>query len=129
MVYHLRGRDDPRGERSPKKKRQVAAEVNRFLSPLFKESGSDVPSEVDFTLESFRKYKGEWLLYRAIGHETDGGAWVSPLSFEEAKKYPKEKLDVFQGLDYFLAQMRKHKAKKSKSGRIPTRPSGSKRFK
>lgn len=41
---------------------------------------------------------------------------------------PKEMIDVFQGLDHFLAQMKKHKAKK-KSANVPSRKGQSKRFK
>jgi hypothetical protein len=83
---------------------------------LFKPPGSDVPSQVDFTLEAFYRYRDEWLLYRSLGHETDAGAWVSPLSFSEVLSMPKEKIDVFQGLDHFFAQMQKHNAKKKKTG-------------
>lgn len=130
MVRLERFRSGPDSSRSPgsrKKKRQVAAAVAGFLGPLFKESGSDVPSTVDFTLEAFHKYKRDWLLYRSLGHKTDGGMWVSPLSYEYARGAPKEMLDVFQGLDYFLAQMEKKRAKK-KEGALPNR-TGSKRFK
>src|SRR5262245_48154807 len=84
-------RTDP-GDR--KKKRQTAAEVTRFLGRLFRDPGSDVPSSVDFSLEAFRKYKDEWLFYRSLGHETESGAWVSPLDYEKAKEYPKEMIDV-----------------------------------
>jgi len=68
-------------------------------------------------------------LYRSLGHETEGGAWVSPLSYEYAIHAPKEMLDVFQGLDYHFAQMKKYKAKKKKAPNIPGRSRGSKRFK
>jgi hypothetical protein len=88
-----------------------------------------VPSSIDFTLESFRKYKERWLLYRSLGHETDGGGWVSPLSYEFASQAPKEMIDVFQGLDYQLAQMKKHRAKKKTPAQGPGRSRGSKRFK
>ena len=69
---------------------------------------------MNFTLEAFYKYRDEWILYRSLGHETESGAWVSPLSYLEALTMPKEKIDVFQGLDYFLAQKKRHKAKMNK---------------
>lgn len=49
-----------------------------------------------------------------MGHETESGAWVAPVDFFQARTMPKEELDVYQGLDHFLGQMKRHKAKKKK---------------
>lgn len=61
--------------------------------------------------DDFLKYRDGWKLWRALGHYTDG-AWVPPVSFVEAAALPKAMLDVFQELDFFLEQMKKHQAKK-----------------
>lgn len=91
-----------------------------FMAPLFdKEPGSDIPSSVDFTQEIFDKYKSLWLLWRALGHETDSGRWVAPLSFSEALRFPKQMIDFFLDMDGFLGRMKIHNEKKRKGSSPP----------
>jgi hypothetical protein len=74
--------------------------------------GADIPSTVEFSEEGFRKYREAWKRYRSLGHYDGNGNWVPPLSFVEALQLPAEMLAVFQGLDQFLEQMKRHHAKK-----------------
>lgn len=72
-----------------------------------------MPSTVSFSEEAFLKYRDAWKAYRSLGHY-DGESWVSPLSFKEAMEMPREMLEVFQELDFFLEQMKKQmKARQS----------------
>lgn len=71
-----------------------------------------MPSTVDFSEEDFYRYRDAWKLWRSVGHYDSGGAWVPPVSFQEAAEMPRVMLDVFQGLDHYLSQMQKHQAKK-----------------
>jgi hypothetical protein len=71
-----------------------------------------VPSAVEFSHEDFLKYRETWLLWRSLGRYDGNGSWVAPLSFPEAIDLPKAMLDVFQELDHFFEQMKKHQAKK-----------------
>jgi hypothetical protein len=74
-------------------------------------AGDDVPSEVDISREDFMKYRDGWKLWRAVGRYDGNGSWIPQISFKEAAELPKAMLDVFQELDFFLAQMQKYMAK------------------
>jgi hypothetical protein len=76
---------------------------------------------VDFSLDTFTKYKDLWLLWRALGKETELGSFEAPVSFKEAMDLPKELVSFCLEMDGFFLQMKKHRAAKSKA---PTGPGG-----
>jgi hypothetical protein len=83
------------------------------LSRILSNPGGDtLPQILDISIEAFRKHRGDWLLWRNLGHFEQSGAWVAPVSFTEAYSMPKEMLDVFFELDGLLAKMQKQLAKK-----------------
>lgn len=59
----------------------------------------------DFTLEEFHQYKGNWLLYRSMGHLNESGAFVSPLSYTEAQGLPKRQVEMFLQFDELADKM------------------------
>ena len=54
---------------------------------------------MDFTIEEFHLYKGNWLLYRGMGHTDENGAFISPLTYFEAQQMPKREIEIFMRLD------------------------------
>ena len=67
--------------------------------------------------EDFLEYKSIWLLWRNLGHVTEGGSFVPPISFMEADQLPKVMLDVFFELDSWIDKMMRELAKrKQKNG-------------
>jgi len=78
-----------------------------------KETGNALPSTLSITIEDFHRHKGNWLLWRNLGHYSDSGAWIPPASYTEAMRLPKRMLDVFFELDTWLDKMMKQKQNKS----------------
>lgn len=78
--------------------------------------GDDIPYDLGITYLDFIENKDEWILWRTLGHYTDNGAWVPPVSFLEAELMPKRKLDAFFALDNLVELMRKQQRRKSKNG-------------
>jgi hypothetical protein len=72
---------------------------------------NDIPHAAGITHENFIKYRKSWLLWRALGHYSDG-LFVAPISFNEALQLPKNMLDVFFELDTYLVRMQKHQDRK-----------------
>ena len=80
---------------------------------MFKnDKGDDLPAVIDVGLSDFHKYKGDWLLWRALGKFDGNGNWTAPLSFMEALELPKAMLDTFLELDSIFAKMQRQRAKK-----------------
>ena len=69
------------------------------------DSGDALPQHLTVPIESFDRYKDHWLLWRNLGHYSDSGAWIPPVSFIEAVSMPKDMLDVFIVLDEWLYKM------------------------
>lgn len=72
--------------------------------------------------DAFLRYRGNWLLWRALGHKTSDGLWVAPLSFAEANHYPKQMIDIFLELDRLYGKMErtylKNKTKQETDGKL-----------
>ena len=68
----------------------------------------------DFTMDEFNEHKGNWLLYRSLGHQTDSGVFVSPLSYNEAQAMPKRQVEMFMQLDEIAEKMIRQLSKKGK---------------
>ena len=79
---------------------------------MFADTGDALPQFLTVKIEDFHKYKGDWLLWRNLGHYNESGAWVAPVSFNEAMELPKVMLDVFFELDNLIQKMMKQMTKK-----------------
>ncbi len=62
-------------------------------------------------IEDFYKYRGDWLLWRDLGHLDEYGSWVAPASFMEATQMPKAMLDTFFLLDDWIYKLMKQENK------------------
>lgn len=86
------------------------------MKPLFVKGGDDLPLVYEIDFDAFQKYKGSWLLWRALGNYDANGNWGAPLSFVEADQLPKDKIDFFLQMDDIVkkkqAQLTKKKANK-----------------
>lgn len=63
-------------------------------------------------LNDFHAYRDNWTLWRTLGHFSESGSWVAPVSFIEAQTMPKPMLDVFLTLDDIIGRMQKQYAEK-----------------
>lgn len=96
-----------------KKKEQAADEVIEWLDRFFADKQSDdLPHELDIDLDAFHAHRDNWTLWRALGHYSPSGSWVTPVSFLEAQQLPKEALDVYLMLDDLLGRMQRQFNKK-----------------
>jgi hypothetical protein len=110
-------RHESRSRRPGNKKKEVseAAQVRKWFRDLFtpKASPDAFPLYFDFTLDEFHEHKGNWLLYRSMGHLSDAGQFIPPISYHEAQAMPKREIEIFMCLDEIaektLRQMTKKK--------------------
>jgi hypothetical protein len=111
-------RHESRSRRPGNKKKEAiaqAAQVRKWFKDLFspKASPDAFPLFFDFTLDEFHEHKGNWLLYRSMGHMSDAGQFVPPISYHEAQAMPKREIEIFMCLDEIaektLRQMTKKK--------------------
>ena len=70
---------------------------------------------LEFTIEEFHQHKGNWLLYRGMGHINENGSFVPTLSYVEAQQFPKRQIELFMIFDEYadkmLRQINKNKGK------------------
>lgn len=84
---------------------------------LLSKPNDDLPGIEEFEIDysDFLKYRDDWKLWRSLGHFTDSGAWVAPVSFQEAQALPMDMIQVFFTLDNLLERMQNNKKKQSQS--------------
>jgi len=80
---------------------------------MLKSASDIIPRHLTITIEQFHLHKGNWLLWRNLGHFDQSGSWVAPVSFVEAQSLPKDMLDTFFELDNLVSKTIKQTAKKN----------------
>jgi hypothetical protein len=63
-------------------------------------------------MDEFYRYRGDWLLYRSLGHFSDAGAFIPPLSYADAQQMPKRQVEMFMEFDDITDRLQKQMSKK-----------------